>query len=86
MGSDLNMTGVSSGTFPRMKGSAFGFAVSAETDAEIDRLAHAIGGSKEDVFSRALALLKLAVEAKTRGKRVAIIDAEDHIDTEITGI
>ncbi len=86
MGSDLNMTGMSSGTFPRMTGSSFGLTVSPETNEEIERLAREIRGSKEDVFATALALLKLAVNARNEGKRVAIVDRENHIDTEITGL
>lgn len=62
-----------------------GLAVSPGTEAVIERLAKEIGGTKVDVFSRALALFNLAVESKRQGKRLAIVDADDHVDTEITG-
>ena len=58
-------------------------AISQETDAAIERLSHEIGGTKTDVFAWALALLTLAMEARKKGKRIAIVDQEGHIDTEI---
>ena len=64
MGSEM-ITGVGSGTLKSITGSAFGFTVSPETDTEIDRLAREIRGNKEDVFTRALALLKWATTLLT---------------------
>jgi len=92
MTSDLSTAGVKSATFTASGSStatfqgAFRFTASPETSEEIDRLAREIHGSTEDVLARAVALLSLAVEARNQGKRVAIVDATNHVDTEITGI
>jgi hypothetical protein len=59
--------------------------LSTQTEACVDQLARDIGGTREDVFRLALALFTLAVEAKHEGKRIAIVDDEGNIDTEIKG-
>jgi hypothetical protein len=61
-------------------------AIDAGTDAEIDRLAGEIRGTKADVFSRALALLKLAVDAKKEGKHLAVVGLDGKLESEITGL
>lgn len=60
--------------------------VPPETDANVEQLARDIGASKAEVFARALALLRLAVDAKGQGKRVGVVDREGHLETEITGL
>ena len=65
---------------------AMDLELSRSTDDELGRLAEEIHGTKTDVFKWGLALLSLAVDAKKRGKRLAIVDASGHIDTEITGL
>lgn len=60
--------------------------VSEETYAKINELAEKIHGSRNDVFARALALLALAVEKRDEGQRLAVIDADNHVALEITGI
>ena len=60
--------------------------VTPQTDAEINRLAEAIGGTKLDALAWGLALLSLAVEARTRGDRLAVVDATGHVAIEITGL
>jgi hypothetical protein len=61
-------------------------ALSPKTDADIERLARDIGGTKADVFTWALALLTVAVDARKKGKRLAVVDEDGRIDTEITGL
>jgi hypothetical protein len=59
--------------------------LSTRTEACVDQLATDIGGTREDVFRLALALFTVAVEAKHQGKRIAIVDDEGNVDTEIQG-
>jgi hypothetical protein len=61
-------------------------SMTTETESHLNQLARDIGGSREDVLRRALALLTVAVRAKQEGKGIAIIDQEGNVDTEITGI
>ena len=60
--------------------------MSSKMVSHLNQLARDIGGSREDVFKRALALLTVAVKAKQEGKGIAIVDQDGTIDTEITGI
>ncbi len=65
--------------------SATGLAVPPQTDANVERLARRMGVSKAEVFSRALALLGVAVDAKEQGKGVGVVDREGRLETEIVG-
>ncbi len=56
-----------------------------KTESHFNQLARDIGGSREDVLKRALALLTIAVGARHEGKGIAIVDEDGNIDTEITG-
>lgn len=58
-------------------------ALSPKTESDIERLARDIHGTKDDVFTWALALLSLAVDAKKQGKRLAIVDEQGHVETDI---
>ncbi len=60
--------------------------VSSETNAEMDRLALEVKGTKSDILKRGLALLKLTVDVRKQGKKLAVISANDQIETEMTGI
>jgi hypothetical protein len=56
-----------------------------ETHANVERLAKAMGVEKAEVFSRALALLDVAVDAKAHGNAIGIVDSEGHLVNEISG-
>lgn len=60
------------------------FSMTPKTESHLNELARDIGGSREDVFRIALALLTVAVKAKQDGKKLAIIDDKGNIDTETT--
>jgi hypothetical protein len=62
----------------------FNLALSEKTNAKLDRIAKDIGVTKDDVFAWAFALLELAVKARKEGKRVAIVNADNSIETVIT--
>jgi hypothetical protein len=60
--------------------------ISPEFNAVLDRLAHEIGGTKGDVFNKAIALLEVAVDAKRQGKKLGIAEKDQPLTTEIVGI
>jgi hypothetical protein len=62
----------------------FDLALSEKTNAKLERMAKEIGSTKDDLFARAFALLEFAVDAKKEGKRMAIVDGENSIETIIT--
>jgi hypothetical protein len=64
---------------------AMSLTLSTETEATIERLAREIHGTKADAFAWGLALLELAVQAWSDGKRLAIVDQQGGLVTEITG-
>jgi hypothetical protein len=77
--SSLDLSGEASGAV------TWDLTLSQHTEARVDQLAKEIGGTRDDVFKKAVALLSLAVMAKHEGKRIAIVDSDGNIDTEITG-
>lgn len=60
--------------------------VSAELNDVIDKIADDTGSSKSDVIRQALALMKVAHEAKQNGKRLGIVSDPAKLDTEIVGL
>lgn len=59
--------------------------LSRQTEDHIEELARSIKGTPADVLKLSLALFALAVESKSEGKKIAILDQEGHVDREITG-
>jgi hypothetical protein len=61
--------------------------VSPELHRELETLAEDIHATQGDALAKAIALLRLAVDARKQGKRVAILDEDlAEVDREITGI
>jgi hypothetical protein len=58
--------------------------LSPEVDAEIDALAADLDGNRGDAILKAIALLRLAVDAWKEGKRVGIAGPDQPLETEIT--
>jgi hypothetical protein len=95
MGRDLPVSaetqmGVASGMGVAVGGGqssvAFTMLVSPSTDADIEEMAKELGTTKTDVFRRALALLRLGLEARKDGMHLALVDADGKTQTEITGL
>ena len=61
-------------------------SISPELDADLDNMAEELDTTKGGAVLKALALLKISLEAKREGKRVAIIDDRDDSEQDITGI
>jgi len=59
--------------------------MSPQLDADLDNLAEELGVTKGGAVLKGIGLLKIALEAKREGKRVAIIDDRDDSEQEITG-
>lgn len=59
--------------------------VSPELAEAMEAMAADLGGTKSDVFVRAMTLLRLALDARKAGKRVCIADDDLDVETEITG-
>ncbi len=59
--------------------------ISSETRNLLARLAAESGGTEFDVIGKAVALYRIAMNARREGKRIGIIDADDDLDREIIG-
>jgi predicted transcriptional regulator len=60
--------------------------VTDELNERLDLLADELGGSKADVFRKAIALVEVALNAKREGKRIAVLDQRDRVVTTIVGL
>lgn len=60
--------------------------VSPELNETITQLAKKSGGSKSDILRKAIALMEVAVDAKARGEKVALVDKDQAVSREIVGI
>lgn len=60
--------------------------VSAELNEVLDKIADDTGSNRSDVIRQALALMKVAHEAKQKGKRLGIVSDPSKLETEIVGL
>jgi len=60
--------------------------VSRELNATLERLAGSTGSTKSDVLRRAIALMEVAVQAKSQGKKLGVANSEQTLETEIVGL
>jgi metal-responsive CopG/Arc/MetJ family transcriptional regulator len=60
--------------------------VSAELNDMLEEIANETGSNRTEVIRQALALMKVAHEAKRRGKRVGFVSDPDKLETEIVGL
>ena len=58
--------------------------VNPELDATIDNMAEELGLSKGMTILKALSLLKTALEARSEGKRIVIVNDVENSEQEIT--
>jgi hypothetical protein len=69
-----------------VKGNRFDVELPDETMSIVnDLLAHS-GDSPSDLFLKALALYKVAMDAKAEGNHLAVVNAEGDVDQDITGL
>jgi hypothetical protein len=60
--------------------------VTDELNRRLADLAFELGGSKSDVFRKAIALVEVALNAKRRGGRVAIVDNDQRVVATVVGL
>ena len=60
--------------------------VSLELNQVLERIAEDTGATRTDVIRQAVALMKVAHDAKQGGRHVGIVDDAKKLDTEIVGL
>lgn len=60
--------------------------VSSELNKVLEEIADNSGSTKTDVIRQALALMKVAHNAKKSGKHLGLVGDADKLDTEIVGL
>jgi len=60
--------------------------VSQELSNALDEIAESSGGNRTDVIRQALALVKIAHEAKKEGRHLGLVSERSKLDTEIVGL
>lgn len=60
--------------------------VSPEISELVERIADETGSNRGEVIRRALALMKVAHDARQRGKRLGLVTDPDKLETEIVGV
>jgi predicted transcriptional regulator len=60
--------------------------VSAELNDTLETIAEDTGASRSDVIRQALALMKVAHNAKRSGKHLGLANDPKNLDTEIVGL
>jgi len=60
--------------------------VSSELNDVLDKIAGETGTNRSDVIRQALALMKVAHEAKRNGKRLGLVTDPSKLETEIVGL
>ena len=60
--------------------------LSPELNSTLEELAEQTHGTKSDVLRKAIALMEIAVRAKSEGRRFGIAKPEQELATEVVGI
>ncbi|MBI1320958.1 MAG: DNA-binding protein [Candidatus Hydrogenedens sp.] len=60
--------------------------VSAELNRTLEEIAESAGGTKTDVIRQAFALMKVAHEAKQKGRHIGLVSDASKLDTELVGL
>lgn len=60
--------------------------VSSELNHVLDEIAQSSGSTKTDVIRQALALMKVAHNAKGSGRHLGLVKDAEKLDTEIVGL
>jgi metal-responsive CopG/Arc/MetJ family transcriptional regulator len=60
--------------------------VSAELNELLERIAGDTGSNRSEVIRQALALMKVAHEAKQKGKHIGLVSDPEKLETEIVGL
>ena len=60
--------------------------ISPELNAKLLSMAEAIGGTQCDVLQKCIVLMEIAMQARQQGKKVGMVNQDQPLATEITGI
>lgn len=60
--------------------------VSSELNQMLETIAEDTGTQRSDVIRQALALMKVAHEAKRKGKHIGLVSDPQQLETEIVGL
>ncbi len=60
--------------------------VSPELNATLTKLAQEGHITKSEILRRAITLMEVAVSARERGQKIALVDQETPVNTEIVGV
>lgn len=60
--------------------------ISPELNSLLEDLAEQTGGTKSDVLRKAIALMRVAVDAKRQGRKFGVAEQDQPLATEIVGI
>ena len=62
------------------------FDVTPELNDQLQDIAEEVGGTKTEVLRKAIALMRVAVDAKRDGKKFGVAERNQPLATEIVGI
>jgi predicted transcriptional regulator len=62
------------------------FDVSAELNEMLEKLAEQTSATKSEVLRKAIALMDVAVDAKSKGQKIVLADDKDQVVTKIVGL
>ena len=60
--------------------------ISPELNAKLLNMAEATGGTQCDVLQKCIVLMEIAIQARQQGKKVGMVNQNQPLATEITGI
>jgi hypothetical protein len=60
--------------------------LSPEMNRTLEELVTTSGTSKSDILRKAIALIEVAMDARSRGQSLALSDKEDRVVTKIVGL
>lgn len=62
------------------------FEITPELNEQLEDIADQVGGTKTEVFRKAIALMRVAVDARRDGKKFGVAEKGQPLVTEIVGI
>lgn len=60
--------------------------LSLQANSILDELASEQGSTKSDILRKAIALIKVAEDARRKGQSLGVLDADKHLVSEIVGL
>lgn len=86
MAAGLTHHDMTTGTAPLKQRYRLSLDVSDDLNNTLEELVRGTKGTKSDVLRRAIALMKVAADAKAQGNKLGIVDSNNYLVTEIVGL